>query len=200
MESSQMSEAELHLYFSYADAPWLMKTVFKESPTADPIVGLQGIHLPGTIPIRWSVGTKALSLFFLRAKLACDVPGEALLAGQKGSPAASLDYLLWSPSVSWIQDIFGVKRNGASIARRIIHAMNSRQKMKGPVLLYLNTAVLEQTRIHIYLDGREVLEREEFWKIFMSVEDSWKPYKSTKSASSVEHSEPLRQVKKVATG
>jgi len=103
---------------------------------------------------QWSRAVQALAELLLRFKIHSQSGSEhtAELIGTKGSSAASLDYAL-GKGPSWLVEMFGCDSKGALIARRYFRRINTEMKRAGPVSIHVNSNLLSNSDIHIYLDG-----------------------------------------------
>ena len=77
------------------------------------------------------------------------------LSGSHGSAAASLDFAI-SKQPQWVEDVFGVDKQGVSLLRRVVERSNSNLKRPGPVTVSLNRAALQENSITITVNGKDV--------------------------------------------
>ena len=112
-----------------------------------------GILPSGTVSFKWTPCSRALALFFVRAKLLLSRGSEStpILEGYKQSPAASLGARLWKRDYAWIHDVFGSDRDGSPLLRQILIGINVRQKTKAPIQLFLKTKFLPVDAIEIFI-------------------------------------------------
>lgn len=98
-----------------------------------------------------------MTILLLTARLGYQ--GVPDLVGERGSPAASLDYAL-SKEPAWLADIFGWDPQGVLIARRLFVRSNPEMKRPGPVCVSLNRALLRESDIRVDMEGSEVTTEE----------------------------------------
>lgn len=108
---------------------------------------------------QWTSAVRAFAQLALGTRYARTATGQASyeLSGQKGSPAASLDFALSKPA-AWVRDAFCHSSQRRADIRRIFRISNSEQKRAGPVIVSLTSAI---DSIKIFVDGRELVKRDE---------------------------------------
>ncbi len=139
----------LKLYF---EAEQLIEVKFKESDTSEErcsIRGKTGGAYRRAGSFQWTSAVRALSLLAVKA---IATPEDALIQGEGGSLAASLDYAM-SKQPEWLTDLFGCDREGVSYARRLILRTNPERKRPGPVVLALNSVYMPLSSIVVYVNG-----------------------------------------------
>lgn len=170
--------AEFTLYLSNPASPELNRTCFEHPLLEEKLYCVrgktEGAH-KGCSSFQWTAAVKAMTVFFLRAKLRAQTVADspsALLEGEGGSPAASLDYALGKVPL-WIYDMFGSDSKGTPLAQRFIARTNPEQKRKGPVGLSLNTGVLPCEKIHILCEDQEIKNTETLRAFSERIESSF---------------------------
>ncbi|HMP49496.1 MAG TPA: hypothetical protein PKA63_12595 [Oligoflexia bacterium] len=153
---------KLELYFSSCDNPELVKTIFQNPKLGKKIVGQRSIGIlpPGTVSFKWTPCSKALALFFVKAKniLAKGDESIPILEGQALSPAATLGTRLWKKDSAWIHDVFGSDKDGNPFLRQLLIGINVRRKTKSPIQLFLKSSVLPIDRVKIFIEDIDVSE------------------------------------------
>lgn len=134
------NKTNLELQFYDIEAPELVKTVFFHPKLERKMIALRttGLLPRGVGSFKWSQCSKALALFFVKAKLILDHTEETapILDGYRLSPASSLGSRLWKADYAWIHDIFGTDSNGLLLLRQLIYGINVRHRRKGPVQIF----------------------------------------------------------------
>lgn len=137
----------------------LEKTEFFTPSREEVLLAFRGRTTPvnalaGTF--QWSPAVRALASLMLRTAAWAGeeppLPLQPILEGEGGTPASSLDYALGKQPV-WLRDMFGVDREGNTLARRLIRRSNPERRRPGPVSLSVNTRFLEQKRLRIYVEN-----------------------------------------------
>ena len=150
----------IRLHFSEGENPELIKTVFECSKLESKITGQRTIGLlpQGTVSFKWTQCTRALSMFFVNAKLRIPGFGEstALLEGFSLSPAASLGARLWKRDYAWVHDVFGSDKDGTPLLRLLAIGINIRRKTKAPIQLFLRTSFLSEEDITVFVGARDI--------------------------------------------
>ncbi len=140
----------LKLYF---EAGQLIEVNFKENGTSEErcsIRGKTGGAYRQAGSFQWTSAVRALSLLAVKA---ITTPQDALIQGEGGSLAASLDYAI-SKQPEWLTDLFGCDREGISYARRLVLRTNPERKRPGPVVLALNSVYLPYSSIEVFVNGK----------------------------------------------
>ncbi len=117
---------------------------------------------------QWTTAVQALVLFLLRAKLRRTI-GSPVLSGERGSPAASLDYAV-TKQPTWLLSMFGWDEAGTTLSRQFIRRTNSNLKFRGPIALNIDRRVLNPDAIRIFWDDREVTSESEINKLASAIE------------------------------
>lgn len=146
----------LKLYF---EAGQLIEVNFKESGTSEErcsIRGKTGGAYRQAGSFQWTSAVRALSLLAVKAVA---TPEDAMVQGEGGSLAASLDYAI-SKQPGWLTDLFGCDHEGISYARRLVLRTNPERKRPGPVVLALNSVYLPVSSIEVYINGRTASREE----------------------------------------
>ncbi len=172
------------LWFDGEDAPQLTRTEF-----AHPLLGRKQLAVRGkscgalacngaTGTFQWTLGVQAFSCLALRAAAASraaandDYP--AVLEGQRGSLASSLDYAI-SKCPAWLLDIFGVSATGDPLPKRIFLRYNAECKRPGPVVVAMNTKFLSSNIITIYWKNRLLEDLSEIRELITRIEEQALP-------------------------
>lgn len=138
----------LKLYF---EAGQLIEVYFKENGTSEErcsIRGKTGGAYRQAGSFQWTSAVRALSLLAVKAVI---TPLDALIQGEEGSLAASLDYAI-SKQPQWLIELFGCDHEGISYARRLVLRTNPERKRPGPVVLALNSVYLPASSIEVYIN------------------------------------------------
>jgi hypothetical protein len=96
--------------------------------------------------------------------------GEAVIQGDNGSPASSLDYSI-GKTPSWLLDIFGVDRAGAPLAKRLFHRTNPERKRSGPVAVVVNENMLAWSDIAVFINNEPIESPQELLKTAAEIEE-----------------------------
>jgi len=113
----------------------------------------------------WTLAVKAVSLLLLSA--ACGEKGT--ISGGDKSLASSLDYAL-SKNTAWLSDMFGCDEDAVPIARQIFRRSNSERKRPGPVVISVDTSVVSDHSVTVFLDGKELLKAEDIRTVAERIE------------------------------
>ena len=158
-----MKASRLMLRFTSQNGGELIQTAFENARSGRTFVAARGRRLSATEgSFRWSPGVKALSLFFLRYKLLHSrlnggqrrIDDVAVLSGEEGSAAASLDYAI-SKEPAWLMDMFGPAHNASYVAfRQCVTRANPERKRPGPVKLFPVSRILSPENILVHIDGK----------------------------------------------
>ena len=181
-------QPSLELHFSNCPIPELIKTVFLPSPNFSKIIGQRslGILPTNTVSFKWTPCSKALALFFVKAKIHLNSNNthSPILEGYSLSPAASLAARLWKRDYAWIHDIFGTDRDGSPLLRQLLYGINIRQKTKAPIQLFLRSNTLNSERLAIYI-GTNYISDNPIALMHLSerLNNSWTPGVSRKTVS-----------------
>lgn len=167
----------LSLWFQGSTAPELTETCFRTS-----LLQVEQRAIRGQLPVRgpvagtfpWSSAVKALAAFFVKVKLLGATPtiDPAILEGLRGgrgTAASSLDGALYKQP-SWLVDMFGVDSRGRSLINRVIRRVNPGLKRVGPVQIFLNEDFIPLDRIHIFVDGKELISGEDLHTLLSNLE------------------------------
>lgn len=94
------------------------------------------------------------------------------LTGSAPSPALSLEYaILRKPS--WIQDLFGVDAEGASLVLRYFIRVNAGFKRAAPLKVTINPTLLPARNIACSVNGRRVTQQDELGLLANYFEARW---------------------------
>lgn len=113
----------------------------------------------GYSTFQWTPAVQSLVILALRHAARIDSAScpPAVLSGYEGSPASSLDYSIGKTPV-WMLDIFGVDKNGTSVAKRLFHRTNPERKRSGPVAIAINEHMLAPQDIEIYVNDNRLCD------------------------------------------
>lgn len=153
-----MSDKFCELHFNGPIDTQLVEARFKGHPSNGLLVAVRGktsgaYRNAGTF--QWTSAVRALCILMIRAKLANLLGVDfntAVIHGDQGSLAASLDYAL-TKQPAWLRDIFGTDSTGKTLAHRIINRTNSHRKRPGPVVLCINERAISPDNIKVIWDG-----------------------------------------------
>jgi len=164
---------QLALWLSACPEIRLERTNFRDGAGTPPLLAVCGktagayLNLsnpPGTF--QWTSAVKAMLLLVLKAvadstsqTTDSTISSPVHLSGGKGSPASSLDYAMTKQPM-WVNDIFGLSRNGKSCIHRMFLRTNPGMKKGKEVRLSLNERYCDTDNIKIYLDEAELCLRE----------------------------------------
>lgn len=145
---------QIDLYFrSCADSqPALVEVAFRrsnETPVLRTVRGKFCYIVPAGGSFQWTRAVKALTVLLLRTVIHGN---GAVIQGEAGSLAASLDYAL-SKEPTWLSEMFGADSQGRAFARRLFYRTNPERKRAGPVIINLNPAIVSAPRINVHIDG-----------------------------------------------
>jgi hypothetical protein len=146
------------LKFSQEPTIALLETYFKnplDNSVSRCVRGRTGGAYEGFGSFCWSKGVWALSTLLVRYKrrsLRNEALEHGLLVGYAGSLAATLDWAISKESV-WLLDMFGADSGGRPVARRLLLRSNPCLKRPGPVSIGVNSRILPQEQLRIYLNG-----------------------------------------------
>lgn len=172
--------AELKIWLSDSSNPQLYRTSFRH-PLLDgdlrSIRGSTGKSCGAAGTFYWSPAVQALTILLLRSA-AWARKGELeqappLLEGGAGSPAASLGYALDRQS-PWLQEMFGLDRQGRLLARRTFSGCNIARKQCSPTIIGLNRKALSPASLTVCLDEKELADSSELERIADHIEQLWK--------------------------
>jgi hypothetical protein len=148
---------QIDLYFRSCDdsLPALVEVAFRrngDSPVLRTVRGKFCYIVPAGGSFQWTRAVKALTVLLLRTALHGN---SAVIQGEAGSLAASLDYAL-SKEPTWLSEMFGADAQGRAFARRLFYRTNPERKRSGPVIINLNPAIVKAPQIQIYVDGTKM--------------------------------------------
>jgi hypothetical protein len=147
----------IDLYFRSCDEslPALVEVAFRrgvDAPLLRTVRGKFCYIIPAGGSFQWTRAVKALTVLLLRTAIHGN---NAVIQGEAGSLAASLDYAL-SKEPTWLSEMFGADPQGRAFARRLFYRTNPERKRTGPVIVNVNPAIVSASRIHVYVDGTRV--------------------------------------------
>jgi hypothetical protein len=152
---------KIELRFVSGHGPELSQVAFERS-VGEVKLSVRGKSANGAGTFQWTAGVKALAELFLgtalflgKAQRSNDPNSHFSIAGEDGSPAASLDYAISKPT-SWIVDMFGRTESGGGVAGLVIKRRNPERKLPGPVELTVAPGLSEPGAITVYLDGHRI--------------------------------------------
>lgn len=153
------SAVAVELHFT-SSPPELFQTVFRHPILKGPRRALRGRYSPWNDrsgSFQWTPAVQALALLLLATRVAAEDQSfgtrmRTALSGERGSCAASLDLAI-SKQPEWLEDMFGTDASGRSLVRRILHRENPERKRPGPVVIAINTAILQPADIVVYVDN-----------------------------------------------
>lgn len=156
-----MQECSVTLYFEGTAQVELVRTQVDLVGAQQPQVCVRG-KTSGAYTrcgcFQWTSGVRGVCVAFLRFVLSeRDTSVDYFLSGGKASLAASLDYAL-SKGPTWLADMFGLGRNGTLFARRFFRISNPNRKRPGPVVISVNSAVVNSYHIRFFWEGKPVQE------------------------------------------
>jgi hypothetical protein len=166
--------SQIDLYFRSCDdsLPALIEVAFRrsfDSPVLRTVRGKFCYIVPAGGSFQWTRAVKALTVLLLRTAIHGN---SAIIRGETGSLAASLDYAL-SKEPTWLSEMFGADSQGRAFARRLFYRTNPERKRSGPVIINVNPAIVAAPQIQIYVDGKKMTPStnlETILKQFESVE------------------------------
>ena len=123
---------------------------------------------------QWTSAVQALVVLVLRTSCAhaTGAPLEkAVVVGERGSLAASLDYCV-DKGPLWLKDLFGLDSRGGLIAKRALRRTNPGGRRAGPVRLSLNSDFLPARCMRILVNGIPVKDATALCDFTMRMEKS----------------------------
>jgi len=148
----------ISLFFVDKHDPILIKVVYRTSGSSDEILSVRG-KTGGAFDtertFQWTAAVQGLSVILLRKAACSNALQDVTLSGGQGSVAASLDYAL-DKQPAWLVDMFGLAKDGSSVARRLFRRTNPGRKSKGPVVIGLNKSLLTTLSVDIVWDGIQI--------------------------------------------
>lgn len=175
--------ANFVLEFLGQTSPELEKTVFLRRPGAEPICSCRGAVSANQSTVnlfRWSSAVHALSILCVTSRRIYskhDSTSIASIQGEKGSPAASLDYAI-SKQTNWLLDMFGWENSSSATIQRLFIRKNPERKRPGPVEISFNNSLITGRDITIKINGDIVDDESELLSIEMTLLDAWKSPKN----------------------
>ena len=122
---------------------------------------------------QWTAAVRALALLLVKWSYARALKGDGVewvvIAGEKGSLAASLDYALYKNPL-WVFEMFGADHKGAPFLRRFIVRTNPGRKRAGPVIVGINPRLVAGGEIEIFWDDGSVLSLERLRHLLTALE------------------------------
>lgn len=159
--------------------PSLARTLFHPSGSAKAIECVRGGLSPRrdiqTFP--WSSAVHALAVLMVRHVLSpyAEAPTPLIggeIAGEEGSPAASLDYAIGKKN-AWLMDMFGTDIEGVPVLRRLVRRINPERKRPGPVQIIASPVQLPPPSIEVWINGQPVQERERLQALLRQLDSAW---------------------------
>ncbi len=159
--------------------PSLSRTMFHPSGSSKAIECVRGGLSPRrdiqTFP--WSSAVHALAVLMVRHVLSpyAEAPTPLIggeIAGEDGSPAASLDYAIGKKN-AWLMDMFGTDIEGVPVLRRLVRRINPERKRPGPVQIIVSPVQLSPQSIEIRINGQMVNERERLHALLRQLDGAW---------------------------
>lgn len=164
-----MSECRLTLRFTRQPAPELYRIEFVDE-VGNRVHAFRGKAdgaNSGASTFQWTAAVRALASLALRAKLSgAEV---AVLSGERGSPAAALDFALGKPP-RWMRELFSQR---GQHHHRYFRRTNPELKQPGPVQLAFNPRYLQGAVIDILLADRLVTARESLIEILGALDTTF---------------------------
>jgi hypothetical protein len=167
------------LKFLANETPELCETRFSHpliSGTRRAVRGSVSISALNETTFHWSAAVHALSILavttarsFHSGQYKHSFP---VLAGEKNSPAASLDYAI-SKAPAWVEEMFGSDRCGVPLIRRVILRKNPERKRPGPVVLFFCSSGADDSALEIAIDGEPVTDPSALGDLQEALEQSW---------------------------
>ena len=172
----------LELYFSDDSSPSLLETAFVHPEIEGKHRARRGSSgaVSSHASFRWTPAVQALSILLVKhassnlTRSNGHANGYAELAGEQGSPAASLDYAITKQN-AWVLDMFGVDYDGSPILKSLLRRHNSERKRPGPVILSIDSSMLEVSDVVVFQGNKKVSSKQELRQLAKSLEESWKP-------------------------
>ncbi len=165
-----MCTTKISLFFQASAGLTLEKTKFEHSAVGvrECTRGRIGIGTCGSF--QWSSAVQSLAFLVVQSAANSKAPESyPTLRGDKGSPAASLDYAM-GKSPNWIIDMFGLDFVGQPLAKRVIRRMNPERKRPGPVTVYLSEALLVHGLIEVYIGEQRIVDTESLTELAQRIE------------------------------
>jgi hypothetical protein len=172
------------LHFSRNSTVELIRSEFSDASRQYNKVCLRGkgTDTLGTGSFQWTSGVRAVCAVFLRCAISDkDDRFGYCLQGGRGSLASSLDYAL-SKSPTWLIEMFGTGAHGAPYARRLFRISNPNRKRPGPVVISVNTNVVQTHCIQVVVDGSFVTDRNHLRSLLEQIEGT-EGYEPSSSSS-----------------
>ena len=169
-----MPDTTLELHFAGTTDTQLIEVQFNNSLCVDRLVSIRGktsgaYRNVGTF--QWTSAVRALCILTIKAKrvaLRGETHDLAIIRGDRGSLAASLDYAMTKQPV-WLCEMFGADSSGNSMALHIIARTNSNRKRPGPVVLSLNEKVLSPSVIRVIWDGKMIENADQLNRLLINL-------------------------------
>lgn len=173
--------AKLSFWLSAAEEMTLERVVFKHPLLQFEQKAVRGktsgaLHNYGTF--QWTSAVQALLLLALKHSLYGQgdntaAEQQALLQGEDGTPASSLDYAIGKLPL-WLVDMFGVDSHGRAVVKRLVRRTNPERKRPGPVLIAINSNTLRCSEIEFFLNEKPITSPDDLTAIAKTIESQWK--------------------------
>ena len=150
-----MTQIDLYFRSCEESLPALVEVAFRrsiDSPVLRTVRGKFCYIVPAGGSFQWTRAVKALTVLLLRTAIQGN---SAIIQGETGSLAASLDYAL-SKEPTWLSEMFGADSQGRAFARRLFYRTNPERKRSGPVIINVNPSIVTAPKIQIYVDGTKM--------------------------------------------
>lgn len=179
---------KLSLWFEHSQA--LSKIEFRHPMLTEGRVAYRGkdsIALGSIYSFQWTAGIQAMAVLLLRTLAEEYIrPGShaatAILVGESGSLAASLDYAL-SKQPNWLLDIFGTDASGVSLARKLFHRANPERRRAGPVQISVNRKQLPWNSIEVFYHHTSLRDADSLVNLAENIERAPRDQNSSRDLS-----------------
>ncbi len=155
--SSQSRTASCSLWFSSGGKPELERVLFSAPELEEALQSIRGnttgVHRRSFGNFQWSPAVRAAAALLILSAIRRD--DSAILTGEGGTPASTLDYAL-SKVPNWLLDMFGVDESGRPLARKLFIRSNPERKRPGPVSISVDHSYLRPENIFVYIGEKAV--------------------------------------------
>lgn len=166
------------LWFSNPSDPFLSRTEYVVNASGTKLVAVRGKTSAAFGPVgtfQWTSAVQAMTVIVLRTALLRHATSKeesiALISGDRGTLAASLDYCI-SKCPLWLLDMFGTDSKGMTRTRRLFLRSNPERKRGGDVTISVNQHLLEPHNIRCMMQGCEISSSEALGALINQIEKS----------------------------
>ena len=175
--------ATFKLWISEFNQPQLQRTWFEHPQFKKPRVSVRGKKetlYTDSGTFQWTPAVQALTLLLVRSAAANPAGPRPILEGEKGSPGASLGFILLKKP-AWLKEMFGEFRPGALVITRFIRTYNIGFRHPGPMAIALHDHA--ELEIKVLVGDKEITDPAALELIAQKIETEWRPHRQTEAVT-----------------